>query len=119
MQITTLLQKSWTLAAGANREGSRGVGAAEDQYSLRGMARRLVEEGGGAAQRGVVGGKERHRLAHGLVELRHLLHGLHGQRLHGLPSGGSGGIGRPPTAAGEAAGSLSSMATPPSRAPPA
>ena len=97
MQITTLLQKSWTLAVGADREGSRGVGAAEDQYSRRGMARCLVEEGGGAAWRGV---EERHRLVHVLVELRHLLHGLHGQRLNGLPSGGSGGIGRPTATAG-------------------
>jgi len=49
-------QQCRTLEAGADHEGSRGVGAAEDQYSRRTTARCLVEEGGGVAQHGVVGG---------------------------------------------------------------
>jgi hypothetical protein len=75
---------------GSDRSTQRGGGAAADREGAAAEPDTYdvaegdgIEEGGGAARRGVVGGvvvgEERRGLAHRPGELRQLLHGLHGR----------------------------------------
>ncbi len=86
--------------SGSCRGGEEATAPVE-AYTYDVAKRDGVEEGGGAARAGLVGGvvvtqEEGGGLAHGLGELDELVHGLHGRRRHGRRRcrGGAGGQGR-------------------------